>query len=88
MKRQIAPRLANGEARVPFWNSLPKEFKLAIMDIARDERKSASWVVQEILIDWTRSVMRIRLPRYAKPRKAVAQKRIGGARVLPMRRVS
>src|SRR5215471_9561899 len=52
IKIQIAPRLADGSSRVPFGHGLPEYIKEAIRVIAHDERKSMSWVIEEVIIDW------------------------------------
>lgn len=52
MKRIIAPRLANGKSRVGFGHGLPEEIKEGIRDIAREEGKSMSWVMEEVIIKY------------------------------------
>lgn len=49
-KRQIAPRLANGESRVNFGSRLPSHVKEGIRAIANHEKKSMSWTMEEIII--------------------------------------
>jgi len=51
-KRTIAPRLANGDRRVGFGHGLPPHIKEGIRAIARDENKSMSWVMEEVIIDY------------------------------------
>jgi hypothetical protein len=51
-KRIIAPRLANGDRRVGFGHGLPPHIKEGIRMIARDENKSMSWVMEEVIIDY------------------------------------
>src|SRR5215510_11305101 len=57
--RRIAPRLASGESRVPAGNGLPPIVKFALRSIADSERRSMSYVVEEILIDWCRHDRRL-----------------------------
>jgi len=68
---RIAPRLANGEKRIPTCQGLPEEIRKAINDISRKEGKSKSWVLQEIIIDWAHSVYRIPLPKYVQKKENV-----------------
>lgn len=49
---KIAPRLANGDCRVGNFHRLPDSVKEGLMTIARKERKSMSWVVETVLIDY------------------------------------
>ena len=58
--RIIAPRLANGKARVGFGHGLPEEIKDGIRRIARDENKSMSWVMEEVIIEY----FKLRRPKY------------------------
>jgi hypothetical protein len=90
MAKQIAPRLASGECRVPSYGGLPPWIKEALAEGARIEGKSVSWIKEEIIIEWMETQgRRFRRPRYVKPKAAVVRKRIGG-RVLhmPKRRAS
>lgn len=48
--KQIAPRLADGRARVPFGHGLPLAIKEGLREIARLEGKSMSWVMEEVII--------------------------------------
>jgi predicted transcriptional regulator len=52
MPRQIAPRLASGESRINWGGRLPSHVKAALRVIARDEKKSMSWVMEEVVIDY------------------------------------
>ena len=49
-KKQIAPRLANGESRDNYGGRLPPRIKAALRLIANDENKSMSWVMEEVVI--------------------------------------
>lgn len=51
-KLRIAPKLASGDSRVKDYGRLPAEIKEGLRDIARHERKSMSWVKEEIIIDY------------------------------------
>lgn len=57
---KIAPRLANGDSRVPFGHGLPEAIKEGIRTIAGKENKSMSWVMEEVIIDY----FGLRKPRY------------------------
>lgn len=50
LKKQIAPRLASGDSRVPFMHGLPEEIKEGLREIARMEGKSMSWVLEDALV--------------------------------------
>jgi hypothetical protein len=51
-KRAYAPRLLSGDPREYFFLNLPSEVKDGIKDIARTERKSGSWVVEEAVYSY------------------------------------
>lgn len=69
LARIIAPRLANGRLRVRFGSSMPNPIKEGLRAIARRERKSMSWVVEEVVIDY----FSLERPKYVP----VAKKRTG-----------
>lgn len=48
----IAPRLFNGNPRIPFGSRLPEPIKEGLRSIAKKENKSMSWVVEEVIIDY------------------------------------
>lgn len=50
--RTIAPRLASGDCRVGFGHGLPREIKEGLRAIAKQEGKSMSWVMEEVIIDY------------------------------------
>lgn len=54
MRRIIAPRLASGECREPFGHGLPPGVKAGLRAIARRERQSMSWVLEQVIIDYFR----------------------------------
>ena len=57
MKRktiQQAPRLLDGSIRVKLYGRLPDEVKEGLRDIAHHERKSMSWVIEEVIIRYFR----------------------------------
>jgi hypothetical protein len=56
----IAPRLKSGECRVRFGSRLPEEIKEGLRLIAFHERKSMSWVVEEVILDY----FNLRRPKY------------------------
>lgn len=63
--RIVAPRLANGDSRVPFGHGLPEEIKEGLRSIARRENKSMSWVMEEVIIDY----FSLRRPKYKNGKK-------------------
>ena len=65
LARTIAPRLANGELRVRFGSSMPEPVKEGLRAIAKNERKSMSWVVEEVVIDY----FSLRRPRYINDKR-------------------
>ena len=64
-KKTIAPRLANGNPRVPFGHGLPNEVKEGLRRIARSENKSMSWVLEQVIIDY----FSLPRPKYKKVKK-------------------
>jgi len=50
--KTIAPRLASGDSRVAFYLNLPDPVKSGIQSIAQFERKSASWVIETIIVEF------------------------------------
>lgn len=52
IKRTISPRLKSGDVRDMIIHRLPPEIKEGIQDIARSERKSVGWVLEEVIIDY------------------------------------
>ena len=59
--REICPRLSSG-GRTGNFHRLPEEVKSSLMGIARDENKSMSWVLEQVIIDY----FQLDLPRYKK----------------------
>lgn len=59
-KIQIAPRLAGGLVRENFGSRMAPDVKDGLRAIAKHERKSMSWVVEEIVIDY----FGLRRPKY------------------------
>lgn len=49
---RIAPRLSSGQSRIPGYAGLPPELRRMIDRIARKERCSRSWVIEQIILDW------------------------------------
>lgn len=64
-KRTIAPRLSNGDIRVSFGHGLPPGIKDGLFSIAAKEKKSVSWVLEELIIDY----FHLRRPSYKKVKK-------------------
>ena len=69
--KTIAPRLANGESRVPFGHGLPDYIKEGLRSIAAHEKKSMSWVMEEVIIDY----FGMKRPKYITRRKTNATKK-------------
>ncbi len=59
--KQICPLLAKG-VRERNFHRLPHEIKRSLMGIARDENKSMSWVLEQVIIDY----FQLNVPRYKK----------------------
>lgn len=51
-RKQIAPRLANGRSRESWGGRLPEAVKYGLYQIAREQGKSVSWVMEEVVIDY------------------------------------
>jgi len=64
-KRVIAPRLANGERRESFGHGLPPQIKQGLRLIAKQENKSMSWVMEEVIIKY----FRMKTPEYIERKK-------------------
>lgn len=67
-KRTIAPRLDTGELRVSLGHGLPPSIKDGLRAIADTERRSMSWVLEEIIVDWVCGKRRIARPKYRTPK--------------------
>lgn len=65
--REIAPRLANGESRLPFGHGLPEGIKDGIRAIAERENRSMSWVMERVIIDY----FRLERPEYRERKKPI-----------------
>jgi hypothetical protein len=62
--KTIAPRLFNGDSRAISFNRLPQAVKEGLSSIARQENKSVSWVLEEVIIDY----FDLRRPKYKTPK--------------------
>lgn len=51
-RKQIAPRLLDKECRENYTGGLPPEVKEGLYAIARKEKKSVSWVLEQLIIDY------------------------------------
>ena len=60
--RQIAPRLANGVSRLNWGGRLPPHIKDGLRLIAKDENKSMSWVMEEVVIRY----FKLKEPKYVR----------------------
>lgn len=67
----FAPRLISGVCRERLYNGLPPDIKEGLRAIARAERKSMSWVVEECLIDY----FNLKRPKYVKPKLTVVPRK-------------
>ena len=65
IKTKYSPRLLNGDVRIRFHSQLPDSVKDGLRDIARRERKSMSWVIEEVIIDY----FGLKPPKYKTPPK-------------------
>ena len=61
-KRQIAPRLSNGDLRVRDYGRLPPDIKEGLRAIAKSEGQSMSWVKEQVIIDY----FELTVPKYKK----------------------
>lgn len=66
VKRTIAPRLASGKPRVSFGHGLPEEIKEGLRSIAKAERESMSWVMEQVIIRY----FKLPKPKYLKKKSA------------------
>lgn len=63
--REIAPRLVSGECRVTIGHGLPPAVKQGLIAIARSERRSLSWVLEQVLIRY----FKLEKPEYRKRKR-------------------
>jgi hypothetical protein len=64
-KITIAPRLASGERRVNDYGRLPLEVKEGLRAIAKSEKKSMSWVKEQVIIRF----FQLHKPEYVKTKR-------------------
>jgi hypothetical protein len=74
---QFAPRLASGSSRVRVYAAWPEDIKEGLRAIARLERKSMNWVIEQVIIRY----FRLERPDYVKTKRDV---RLRNAKVLLM----
>lgn len=67
MSRQIAPRLRSGDSRERTWSQFPDGVKEGLRAIAKKERKSMSWVLEQVIIDY----FHLRAPLYVKAKSTL-----------------
>jgi hypothetical protein len=79
----IAPKLYGGVIRIKLYGRLAPAIKQGLRDIAKAERKSMSWVVEEVLIEY----FGLRRPRYLKAIRPALPKRWPVSRTQRMRLV-
>lgn len=60
--KQIAPRLYSGESRDTYSGGLPPYIREGLRKIARDERQSVSWVLEQVIIKF----FRLKQPKYVE----------------------
>jgi hypothetical protein len=65
--KTIAPRLYSGECRDTYSGGLPPHIREGLRKIAKDERQSVSWVLEQIIID---HFPNLRKPRYVERKKS------------------
>lgn len=51
-KKEIAPKLANGDWRVDVHTRLPDPVKYGLKVIAKEENRSVSWVMERVIIKY------------------------------------
>jgi hypothetical protein len=49
---RIAPRLKNGDKRIPGYSGLPLSLREEINRMAEKENCSRSWVIEQIILEW------------------------------------
>jgi predicted transcriptional regulator len=49
---KYSPRLVSKDIRLSNSSRLPEELKKAIQRIARKEKTSCSWVIEQIILEW------------------------------------
>jgi hypothetical protein len=76
---QFAPRLLSGYTRVRVYAAWPEDIKEGLRAIARMERKSMNWVIEQVIIRY----FRLQKPEYVKTKRDV---RLRNAKVLLMRK--
>lgn len=72
-KKQIAPRLASGKSRESWGGRLPEGIKYGLYQIAHQQGKSVSWVMEEVIIrffDLEEPVYRMKAPTLRIVRRA------------------
>lgn len=69
--RQIAPWLANRDSRISNRHYLPEAIKEGLQAIAMQENQSASWVIEQVLIEY----FHLRQPRYQVTRETKPPRR-------------
>lgn len=72
-KKTIAPRLASGKSRENWGGRLPESIKYGIYRIAQREKKSVSWVLEEVVIAYFGLTQPEYVQRKPKPGEAVAK---------------
>lgn len=50
--KQIAPRLFDGTSRVGIGHGLPEPIKEGLRRIARQENRSLSWILEQVIIEY------------------------------------
>lgn len=66
--------LLKGFTRSKTYGKLPEEYKEALRGLAKSEGQSMTWVMEQILVDWLYSKVRIAKPRYERKIKLVKKK--------------
>ncbi len=79
-KKQIAPRLLSGDSRMAFSCNFPPEIKEGLFAIARKEKKSVNWVMENVVIDY----FDLKKPKYRIPGTSKEKQEKQTAKVIEM----
>jgi hypothetical protein len=60
--KTIAPRLVSGDCRENYTGGLPPYIREGLRKIARDERQSVSWVLEQVIIKF----FNLKQPKYVE----------------------
>jgi len=63
---RIAPRLKNGDKRIPGYSGLPLALRVEIARLAKEENCSKSWVIEQIILEWAGIKIKYKEPKHIK----------------------